>query len=78
MVVLFCIFNPKVMDAWKNMKNPTPDAEQGEEKAVEVELEVPVEVPAEEVTEVSRVPIKLTIRFWKTLSQWPFVFTKFQ
>ena len=33
------------------MKNPPPDAEQGEEKVEleEAELEVPVEVPAEEV-----------------------------
>ena len=76
MVVLFCIFNPKVMDAWKNMKNPTPDAEQGEEKVVEVELEVPVEVPVEEVTEVSRVSNEITVCFWKTLSRWRFVFTK--
>ena len=70
MVVLFCIFNPKVMGAWKNMRNPTPDAEQGEEKVVEeVELEVPVEVPAEEVSQVSRVPNQLKVCFRKTLSR---------
>ena len=48
MVVLFCILNPKVMEAWRNMKNPPPDAEQGpEEEKIEGELEVPVEVPVE-------------------------------
>ena len=55
MVVLFCIFNPKVMNAWRNMRNPTPDAEQGEEKVEEVELEVPVELPVEDVAEVTEV-----------------------
>ena len=70
MVVLFCIFNPKVMGAWKNMRNPTPDAEQGEEKVVEVELEVPVEVPAEEVSQVSRVSNQLKVCLRKALSRW--------
>ena len=52
MVVLFCILNPKVMEAWRNMKNPPPDAEQGpEEEKIEGELEVPVEVPVEVPTQ---------------------------
>ena len=55
MVVMFCILNPKVMEAWRNMKNPPPDAEQGpEEEKIEGELEVPVEVevPAQQVVDL--------------------------